>query len=130
MKQFFKTLLLLAVLMTGCDQIGPSADNYKPKQPEGFSRFQTAYAAGYGYSELSVSTDSIRVTFAGGPNQPITAAMRLEHIFIEDVSGSSPKICAVNSEGFWLVGGIPTKMPKDEKLLDSQAIPFYITYAE
>ena len=48
MKHFFKTLLLLAVLMTGCDQFGPSADTYKPKQPEGFSRFQTAYAAGKG----------------------------------------------------------------------------------
>ena len=97
MKQFFKTLLLLAVLMTGCDQLDPSADNYKPKQPEGFSRFQTAYAAGYGYSELSVSTDSIRVTFDGGPNQPFTAAMSLENIFIEDVSGASPKVTAVDS---------------------------------
>ena len=130
MKHFFKTLLLLAVLMTGCDQLDPSADNYKPKQPEGFSRFQTAYAAGYGYSELSVSSDSIRVAFDGGPNQPFTAAMSLENIFIEDVSGASPKVTAVDSQGRWMVGGVSTKIPKDDKLLDSQAIPFYITYAE
>ncbi|MGM9790904.1 MAG: CotH kinase family protein [Candidatus Cryptobacteroides sp.] len=129
MKHFYKTLLLLAVLLAGCNRLDPSDDNNQPAQPEGYAFFQTAYAAGYKYSELNRTSDSITVTFVGDNIKPYEVVMSLENVVIDDCTVSEPRICAVDSKGYWMIGGVPTKIRKVSSL-DYQAIPFYLTYAD
>lgn len=131
MKNRFLLFSLVSLLALGCEQIEliPTPGKEEaPTQPAGYERFLHAYKSGYGFTSIEVEEDSIRVVFDGGINIGYEAAMATADIVVDDCSSSEPKICAVDENGKWMVGGVATRIPSDNSLLDAEAIPFYIAY--
>ncbi len=117
-------LLLAGVLpMFSCQREAPWEKEIT--QPEGYAQLFKIYKSSQRYSDAMVENSSLVLVSSEGE----TVVMSLADMVVESDPVSSPQVVAVGSDGRWMVGGVSTRIYRNEALSDQDAIPFYLYFS-
>lgn len=117
-------LLLAGVLpMFSCQRDEPSEQSVT--QPEGYAQLLRIYKFSQRYSDVLMEDSSLVLVSSEGE----TVVMSLADMVVELEPVSSAQVVAVGSDGRWMVGGVSTRVYRNEALSDQDAIPFYLYFS-
>ncbi len=93
-------------------------------QPEGYARLFDLYTSEGQYESAAINVATLVLVSQEGK----TITMALDNVTVEKEVVSTPQVVAVGADGRWMIGGIGTKVYRNEALADRDAIPFYLYF--